>query len=33
MLGAPEVTSEVVDRVIDKWRKTGDFHEGLYGFR
>jgi hypothetical protein len=32
-LGAAEVTSEVVDRVIDKWRKTGDFHEGLYGFR
>ena len=32
-LGATQVDSSVVDRVIDKWRATGDFHEGLYGFR
>lgn len=32
-LGAAVVDSAVVDRVIDKWITTGDFHEGLYGFR
>ena len=32
-LGATVVDSEVVDRVIGKWIDTGDFHEGLYGFR
>ena len=32
-LGATEVTSEVVDRVIEKWIVTGDFHEGKYGFK
>ena len=32
-LGATAVDSAVVDRVIDKWITTGDFHEGLYGFR
>jgi hypothetical protein len=32
-LGATSVDSATVDRVIDKWRATGDFHEGLYGFR
>jgi hypothetical protein len=32
-LGATVVDSGVVDRVIDKWVTTGDFHEGLYGFR
>ena len=26
--GFERVTSEVLDRVIDKWIKTGDFHEG-----
>lgn len=28
-----EVTSEVLDRVIEKWRATGDFHEGRYGYK
>jgi len=32
-LGAERVTSEVMDRVIEKWIATGDFHEGKYGFR
>ena len=32
-LGAVAVDSDVVDRVISKWTTTGDFHEGLYGFR
>jgi hypothetical protein len=32
-LGATVVDSDVVDRVIAKWIDTGDFHEGLYGFR
>ena len=32
-LGATVVDSDVVDRVIDKWITTGDFHEGMYGFR
>jgi len=32
-LGASSVDSATVDRVIDQWRTTGDFHEGLYGFR
>jgi Proto-chlorophyllide reductase 57 kD subunit len=32
-LGATVIDSDVVDRVIAKWIDTGDFHEGLYGFR
>jgi nucleotide-binding universal stress UspA family protein len=32
-LGHDRVTSEVLDRVIEKWISTGDFHEGRYGFR
>jgi len=32
-LGAERVTSEVMDRVIEKWIASGDFHEGRYGFR
>jgi hypothetical protein len=32
-LGAQTVTSAVMDRVIEKWVETGDFHEGRYGFR
>jgi nucleotide-binding universal stress UspA family protein len=32
-LGLNSVTSEVIDRVIEKWIATGDFHEGRYGFR
>ena len=32
-LGAARVTGEVMDRVIEKWIATGDFHEGRYGFK
>lgn len=32
-MGFAEVTGTVLDRVIDKWRATGDFHEGRYGYR
>ncbi|MFN2451661.1 MAG: PCP reductase family protein [Candidatus Dormibacteria bacterium] len=32
-LGAEVVDDSVVDRVIERWSETGDFHEGLYGFR
>ena len=32
-MGAGQVDDEVVDRVIRRWSETGDFHEGLYGFR
>ena len=32
-LGATEVDDPVVDLVIERWITTGDFHEGLYGFR
>src|SRR5438105_13201825 len=32
-LGARRVTGEVMDRVIEKWIATGDFHEGRYGFK
>lgn len=32
-MGADLVDGSVVDRVIDRWVSTGDFHEGLYGFR
>jgi nucleotide-binding universal stress UspA family protein/ribosomal protein L37E len=32
-LGYDRVTSEVLDRVIERWISTGDFHEGRYGFR
>jgi len=33
VLGVTEVDVAVVDRVIEKWVETGDFHEGLYGFK
>ncbi len=33
VLGATEVDDGVVDMVIERWITTGDFHEGLYGFR
>lgn len=33
VIGATVVDSTVVDRVIRKWIDTGDFHEGLYGFK
>jgi hypothetical protein len=32
-MGCAQVTSEVLDRVIEKWRTSGDFHEGRYGFK
>ena len=32
-MGFDNVTSEVLDHVIDKWRTTGDFHEGRYGYK
>ena len=32
-MGATIVDDAVVDRVIAQWVETGDFHEGLYGFR
>lgn len=32
-MGATEVDDTVVDRVIERWSTSGDFHEGLYGFR
>jgi hypothetical protein len=32
-MGCAEVTAAVLDRVIDKWRATGDFHEGQYGYK
>jgi hypothetical protein len=32
-MGASRVDDEVVDQVIRRWSETGDFHEGLYGFR
>jgi len=31
--GATEVTSEVLDRVIQKWIDTGDFHEAQFGYK
>ncbi len=32
-LGATEVDDAVVELVIRRWIETGDFHEGLYGFK
>jgi hypothetical protein len=32
-MGCDRVTPEVLDRVIEKWISTGDFHEGRYGDR
>jgi len=32
-MGATLVDDAVVDCVIQRWIDTGDFHEGLYGFR
>ena len=32
-MGATQVDDQVVDQVIRRWSETGDFHEGLYGFR
>jgi nucleotide-binding universal stress UspA family protein len=32
-MGYAQVTSDVLNHVIEKWRATGDFHEGRYGFK
>ncbi len=32
-MGATVVDDHVVDRVIERWANSGDFHEGIYGFR
>ncbi|MGH7610703.1 MAG: PCP reductase family protein [Candidatus Dormibacteria bacterium] len=32
-MGAAQVDDSVVDSVIERWARSGDFHEGLYGFR
>lgn len=32
-MGATVVDDQVVDQVIQRWSTSGDFHEGLYGFR
>ena len=32
-LGLTEVNDAVVDLVIAHWSETGDFHEGMYGFK
>lgn len=32
-LNSPEVNGDVLDRVIEKWVQTGDFHEGKFGFK
>lgn len=32
-MGETVVDDRVVDRVIERWASSGDFHEGLYGFR
>ncbi len=31
--GATEVTAEILDRVIQKWITTGDFHEAQFGYK
>lgn len=33
VLGATQVDEAVVDQVIERWSNSGDFHEGVYGFR
>ena len=32
-LGLSQVSDAVVDLVVTRWQETGDFHEGMYGFR
>lgn len=32
-LGLTEVNDAIVDLVISHWSETGDFHEGMYGFK
>ncbi len=31
--GLNEIDSSTIDRVIRKWVETGDFHEGMFGFK
>ena len=31
--GFERVTNELLDKVIDKWIETGDFHEGQFGYK
>jgi hypothetical protein len=31
--GEERVTAQVLDRVIERWIATGDFHEGRFGYR
>ena len=32
-LGRTEVDDDVIDDTIGRWVDSGDFHEGMYGFR
>ena len=32
-LGFDRVTNQVLDKVIERWIETGDFHEGKYGYQ
>ncbi|MGH7903097.1 MAG: universal stress protein [Candidatus Dormibacteraceae bacterium] len=32
-MGLDRVSTQVLDRVIEKWIATGDFHEGRFGFK
>jgi hypothetical protein len=32
-MGCQVIDDEVVNQVVTRWSTTGDFHEGLYGFR
>jgi hypothetical protein len=31
--GHTTVTTEILDKVIEKWIDTGDFHEAQYGYK
>jgi hypothetical protein len=32
-MGCERITNEVLDKVIEKWIETGDFHEGSFGYQ
>ena len=32
-MGCDRITNEVLDKVIEKWIETGDFHEGSFGYQ
>lgn len=32
-MGCDRITNEVLDKVIEKWIETGDFHEGTFGYQ